>query len=133
MAKRGNPAVEEALAAFPGWRSVVEGRNPRVMGDTVVEILASRWQRSVVPLLERPDDFVQLRYEDFCADKVGAIADTARRLGREGRGDISGMVDRQYGPRGDNSAPWGEFFGPANLNAILQTCGDGMTALGYSV
>lgn len=127
----GAREVQDALDANPGWRSILEGRNPPIAGGSLVEILARRWRRSLAPLLERPSEFVQVRYEDFCAGKAETIGALCEALGREGWVDIGGMVDRQFQGKGDNSATWTTFFGAENLRTISSICEEQLALLGY--
>lgn len=73
-----------------------------------VERLASRW-RIYMSLAGQDPGVVFLRYEDFCADKVGAIERLARQVGLPFNGErvnrladqqLSRPATRNYTPRG---------------------------------
>ena len=113
------------------WRLVVDGRWAGIGGQTYVESLAARWSRIADAYLDRPDSFALVRYEDFLADKEGAVTDLAVRLRLPLRNSVADAVDTQYQPRGNRAVGWSEFFGPDNLALIEGTCGDRLAALGY--
>jgi glycosyltransferase involved in cell wall biosynthesis/2-polyprenyl-3-methyl-5-hydroxy-6-metoxy-1,4-benzoquinol methylase len=122
----------EAWADLPGWRLIMEGKTPPTAGENYVETLANRWNRFADVSLRNPDRLDCVRYEDFCADKIGTVADLARRLGWEVVRDVSDEVDRQYQRAGQNrGTPWHDFFGGENLARIERICGDRMQAFGY--
>jgi len=94
-------------------------------------MMAEDWNTAVDGYLARPDVFILIRYEDFVADKVGAIARLAAELGLPAAQDIDAWTDVQYQPRGDRDISWQEFFGPENLARIERICGDRMARFGY--
>jgi len=128
------PRHREAWADLPGWRRVMEGRLPPVAGANYVETLANRWNRFADVYLQDADRLQCVRYEAFCADKTGTVADLARRLGWEVVRDVSAEADRPYTRAGRNrGTPWREFFGAENLARIERICGRRMGAFGYPV
>ena len=126
------PAETAVWADLPGWRLIMEGRTPPTAGENYIETLANRWNRFADAYLGDADRITCVRYEDFCADKTGATADLARRVGWEIVRDISDDIDRQYQRAGKNRGmPWRDFFGQANLDRIERICGERMQAFGY--
>jgi len=100
-------------------------------GGDYIGMMAEDWNTAVDGYLARPDVFILIRYEDFVADKVGAIARLAAELGLPAAQDIDAWTDVQYQPRGDRDISWQEFFGPENLARIERICGDRMARFGY--
>ncbi len=126
------PREREAWADLPGWRLIMEGRTPPTAGENYIETLANRWNRFADACLADAGRLECVRYEDFCDDKVGTVADLARRLGWEVVRDVSDEVDRRYQRAGKNrGTPWRDFFGQANLDRIERICGERMKAFGY--
>lgn len=123
------------LSAYPEvseeWRRVLESRYLGVEQEHYVERLAARWSRAAEVYRRHQDALHLIRYEDFCANKTGAIADLAHRLGLPPVHTISDQVDVQYQPRGDRDVSWTAFFGERNLQRIEQVCAEGMGELGY--
>lgn len=116
----------------PLWRAILDSPWLDVgVEDPYIERLARRWSLAARVYLEHPDAMELVRYEDFLADKLGAISDLARRLGLERRGRIEDKLDRRYQPRGRSDVDWREFFGPDNLRRIETICEAEARALGY--
>ncbi len=115
------------------WQWTIEGRMPSVLGDTYIEKLANRWNLAVDTYINNSDNIVLIRYEDFCKDKVGAIAQLARKVELEPIYDISSQVDVQYQPRGNHNISWLEFFGVDNLHRIENICEEKMKLFGYKL
>lgn len=116
----------------PLWRAILDCPWLDVGAeDTYIERLARRWSLAARVYLEHPDAMELVRYEDFLADKLGAISDLARRLGLERRGRIEDKLDRRYQPRGRSDVDWRSFFGPDNLRRIQTICETEARALGY--
>lgn len=119
-------------AEFNGlWRLVVDGAWLGLEGGTHVESLASRWSAIADVYLDQPERFHLVRYEDFLADKAGAIADLADRCELSQRAPILDALDVAYQPRGDRAVDWDEFFGADGLAQLEARCGDRLAALGY--
>ena len=95
-----------------------------------VESLAHRWNLIADIILRHPARVTLIRYEDFCADKTGAIGRTAAAVGLRASKDIHDQLDRQFQPRGDRSVSWTGFF-EENLDRIMALCGGRMDRLGY--
>jgi hypothetical protein len=130
----GNRRVieEERIAALPaGWRKILTGSWRGEDRRDVVEVLAERWSLFADAYLSARKPMVLLRFEDFLADKVGAIRGLAERLGLDATRDIRHRVDHQFQPRGNRSVSRVEFFGEANLSRIEEICGDRMAEFGY--
>ncbi len=115
------------------WKWTIEGRMPSVLGNTYIEKLANRWNLAVDTYIKNKDNIVLIRYEDFCKDKVGAIAQLARKVELEPIYDISSQVDVQYQPRGNRNICWLDFFGADNLHRIENICKDKMKLFGYKL
>jgi len=116
-----------------GWREIINGRLYQSAGANYVETMAHRWNRIAATYRGNADRMTLIRYEDFLGDKTAFIKDLAERLGIKAKYDISGSVNIQYQPKGDNSASWPEFFGRENLRIIEQTCGPMMSKFGYAL
>lgn len=120
--------------AYHGMRPLWEGilKSPWLgVTGSYIERLAARWSLGAGVYLENPDRMALIRYEDFVADKMGAIAGLATRLGLSGRGRIEDKLDTRFQPPGDRSVGWQEFFGRVNLAAIERICEDEARSLGY--
>lgn len=115
----------------PLWEAILKNRDADAGGETYIERLASRWSVGARVYLDHADEMELIRYEDFLADKAGAVAGLAGRLGLEKRGRIEDKLERRYQPPGDRAADWTEFFGPGNLAAIERITRDEALALGY--
>lgn len=111
-------------------RSVIHSEWLGAAPGNYVESLAHRWNLIADIRLRHPERVRLIRYEDFCADKIGAIRRMADAVGLRARRDIRDQLDRQFQPRGDRSVSWTGFFGP-NLERITALCGDRMARLGY--
>lgn len=116
----------------PLWRAILRSPWLDVGAGNYVERLAGRWLRGAEVYLRNRAAIELIRYEDFLADKAGAIAGLADRLGLERRGRIANKLDRRYQPRGNRGVSWEDFFGRRNLRAIERICRPGATELGYS-
>lgn len=117
----------------PLWEAILKSPWLPVEGSTYIERLASRWALGAGVYLEHEDAIELIRYEDFVADKKGAIAGLADRLDVRRTGSIEPRLDTRFQPPGDRSVGWLEFFGPANLDAIERICRAEARALGYTV
>lgn len=126
-----HPQVQRALDANPGWRSILEGRNPPTRGASVCITLARRWLRAAEVYLAQPSSFRLLRYEDFCRDKIGSLDNAIKHLGLEPHRAIGHLVDKPFQPPGDNSAGWEEFYGQPRLEVLEGVCAPAMKQLGY--
>ena len=113
------------------WRAILLNE---WVGDPAREDLnyvgrsAERWQRAADVHLDHPDETTLIRYEDFVADKVGAIHRLAGELGLAVTADIAARVDVQFQPRGKRATDLRAFFG-ANYEVIARECRRGLAAL----
>ncbi|MFO7895154.1 MAG: sulfotransferase [Longimicrobiales bacterium] len=114
----------------PLWEAILKGPWLDVEGN-YVERLADRWSLGARVYLQHQEEIELIRYEDFVADKLGAITGLAERLGVEQRGCIEHKLDTRYQPPGDRDVGRREFFGPSNLRAIEARCAEAARALGY--
>ncbi len=129
---RPGDADPAALARVSeSWRLVLDGTWLGLEGDDYLAMLAARWQHFADIAAGARDELEILRYEDFLADKAGAIRDLAARLGLPHDRDISAGLDVQYQPRGDHSASLLDFFGAEGLARIERICARGMADFGY--
>ena len=123
---------DDLQAVPPNWRWHL---NPEILGlagGTYVEVAAERWNRAASVYLSQRDDMVLIRYEDFLADKTGAIQRLADLLDLPILPRARLDLDRQYQPRGrDRDRPVHDFFGPDNLRRIERICAEPMRRLGY--
>lgn len=117
----------------PLWEAMIESPWLEVGDGGYVEKLAWRWALGARVYLEHEAEMSLIRYEDFEADKAGAIGRLAEELGLAHRRDIADAVDRRFQPAGDRKVGWLEFFGGANLESIERICGAEARALGYPV
>ncbi|PAP75958.1 sulfotransferase family protein [Rubrivirga marina] len=115
----------------PLWRLVVDGAWLGLEGGTHVEALASRWSAIADVALDHADRVRLIRYEDFMADKEGAVADLAARCGLEQKADIADRLNVAFQPRGDRAVSWTSFFGDDALRRLDTRCGDRLAAFGY--
>ena len=113
-------------------RSVLRSEWLGATPGNYIESLAQRWNLIADVGLRHPRRVQLVRYEDFCADKVGAIGGAAAAVGLPVRHDIRDELDHQFQPRGDRSVSWTDFFGD-NLERITSLCGTRMRALGYDM
>jgi hypothetical protein len=126
-------ALEKARTRglYPGWSLVLDGHWCGIECENYIDQLAARWAHATARYLERREEFILCRYEDFRADKLGELTRLAEALERPVVNDVSEELDRQFQVRGDRDAQWDEFFGTANLARIGRICAEGMQALGY--
>lgn len=113
------------------WKYVIDNGWQHISKGTYIENLSRRWDAAVHIYQQHADLMRLVRYEDFCADKVGVICSLAEQLRLVARHGIAEMVDRQYQPRGNRQARWDAFFGPANLARINEICGPMLETMGY--
>ncbi|MEO7239841.1 MAG: sulfotransferase [Sphingomicrobium sp.] len=125
----------EAIAGIPaGWRWHFD--EPALLGlagGDYIALAAQRWNRAAEPVLAADSSMTVIRYEDFVADRVGAIERLAERLGLRVVRDIGDDATRQFQPLGaDRDCPWSDFFGERNLATIERICGPAMARFDYS-
>ncbi|MEP1216119.1 MAG: sulfotransferase [Marinobacter sp.] len=114
-----------------GWFHVLNGVSPDLPGNNYLEKMAWRWRISAEHYLKARHPLRLIRYEDFRSDKVAQVRQLAADLGFKATKDISGLVDIQYQPRGDNSGSYEAFFGEENLSMIEQIVGPQLEPFGY--
>lgn len=115
------------------WGKALESTYLEIDHDHYIDRLATRWNRAVDMYLRYESNIHLMRYEDFCADKTGAIADLAQRLCIPQINDITDQVNRQYQSRGDREVSWRDFFGAKNLARIEEKCCSRMQGMGYGL
>lgn len=116
----------------PLWEAIIDSGHLGVAEGNYVERLARRWALGARVYLDHRDGMELIRFEDFVADKRGAITGLAERLGIEQAGRIEDKLETRYQPPGDRSVGWLQFFGRANLSAIEGVCEAEARALGYT-
>jgi len=116
-----------------GWKETLEGNQPKVSGKNYIEKLAKIWNVAAETYLKNQNKIVLIRFEDFERDKVSAIFNLARAVGREPKYDIKEVKDVQYQPRGKRNVSWLDFFGSENLQTIDTICGDRMNLFDYNL
>lgn len=113
----------------PLWEAILKSPWLDVEGN-YVERLAGRWAAAARVYIDHADAIELIRFEDFLADKMGAIAALADRLEIERRGRIEDKLDTPFQPPGDRSVGWRAFFG-ANLHRLESRSAAEARALGY--
>ncbi|MGV2829974.1 sulfotransferase family protein [Myxosarcina sp. GI1(2024)] len=106
------------------------GQIPPIPGKNYIEQLSNRWNLAADTYLANRSQFTLIRYEDFIADKIAAIAHLAHQMQLKPIEDISQFIDIQYQPSGDRSSSWLEFFGN-NFQTIETICGERMNYFDY--
>lgn len=114
------------------WQRVVDNQWLGIHASHYIESMAHRWNLAVDIYEKFRDDMILVKYEDFGAAKAATIAALARRLGLQGRHDISGRVDIQFQGKGDRNVTPEVFFGASNLGRIERICGTRMERFGYA-
>ncbi len=125
------PQALNALPANRGWRLILEGTLFGTRGDTYIDVLAQRWNRTADVAWQHCDTLTLIRYEDFLKDKAGTIERLARTVALEPLHDVTDKVDVQYQPRGDRDVSWIDFFGKENLRRIELLCAARMRRFDY--
>ena len=113
----------------PLWEAILKSPWLDAEGN-YVERLADRWALGARVYLDHSHAIELIRFEDFVADKQGAITDLAARLDVPKSGRIEDKLETRYQPPGDRTVTWRDFFG-ANLPAIEARCAVEARALGY--
>jgi len=129
--RRIAPAAHPEIS--PIWEAILYNR---WVGDTgrplnYIGRSAERWRIAADLCLASSPATQLIRYEDFCADKLAAIADLAGRLGLAVKHDVTPYLDVQYQRPGKKVTDYSAFFGAENLEVILGECGPAMNKLGY--
>jgi hypothetical protein len=115
----------------PTWALALDNAWLNLPSDHYIHDLARRWSYIAQVYLQNPEDFVLVRYEDFCRDKLAQLKTLALALNLEPKHDVSVWLDYQFQPRGDQQVNWQNFFGD-NLSRIEATCQQEMTLFGYA-
>jgi hypothetical protein len=113
------------------WKIAFDNKQWNSKYEHYIEILADRWRFITEIYLQNPNEFIQVKYEDFKESKIESIRNLAQRLGIAEKNDISSKVDIQYQPKGNNNTSWIDFFGEENLHRIEIICKDHMLQFGY--
>jgi hypothetical protein len=107
-----------------------------IRSDDPIARLAERWaiylERS-----QRAPGVHYVRYEDFCADKVGFIRALAERLGLavdeatlSERSEVQASGFREYAPAGPSS--WRGYLDARDIEIVERICGEPMSRWAYS-
>lgn len=108
-------------------------RIPNVAGNNYIERLANRWNYAVDVYLNHQEDFILMRYEDFCLNKADEIANLARKVGLNPVNNITACLNKKYQPQGDHSISHVKFFRTLNLYRLETICKERMNHFGYKV
>jgi hypothetical protein len=107
-----------------------------IRSEDPIARLAERWviylERS-----QRAPGVHYVRYEDFCADKVGFVLELAARLGLavdeaalSARGNVQASGWREYAPAGPSS--WRDYLDERDVETVERICGEQMSRWDYS-
>lgn len=118
------------LNSSGAWRLNIDSSWLGHWPESYVDSLAYRWQLSAQIYFKNIDDFVLLRYEDFCQDKTGKITKLAEDLGLQVMTDFSDMVDSQFQPKGERVENYDVFY-KENMLYIYKHCSEYAKKLGY--
>lgn len=126
--------VEEwpELRRSPAWRINLDSSWLGYCQKTYVDSQAYRWRLAAETYFSNSESFVLVRYEDFLDDKVISVETLAESLGLQVIGDISGVIDNQYQPKGQRVSDYNNFYGE-NLKYIEEHCASLAKELGYEV
>ena len=124
--------VVNRLQKLRGWSLYFDPSHFSIGGDGWIETLGRRWLAVARIAARMSSKSELLRYEDFVADKVGAIRNLARELGHDPCQNIEHLVNQQFQPKGDHTVTALNFFGPRNLEMIESICAPMMDHFGYS-
>lgn len=120
----------DRIKANRTWRSALAGRDLGLPRDHYVATLARRWLRAAQIYRSERGRFVPIRYEDFKADRTGAIARLADALDLRATHDISARAQVPFQRPGVQRDPRA-FFGAENLARIQAICGSMAHELDY--
>jgi len=109
------------MTVAPEWLMVLEGDRFGHAGKNYVDSLARRCAICFNYALANRERFHIVRYEDFKEDKKNFIEGLCLELELDVSGDIQGLVDVQYQPKGA-SVDHLQFFGEENLACIDAAC-----------
>ena len=119
----------------PMWEAILYNR---WVGDTgqplnYVGRSAERWRVAASIYLASGPETQLIKYEDFNASKLAAIAGLAERLKLPIKYDISPYLDVQYQRAGEKITDYASFFGTRNLATVQQQCEPVVGRLGYAL
>ena len=115
----------------PAWELALDNSWLGMPQISYVDALAERWRYIAQIYLQHPENFVLIKYEDFCHDKVAQLKNLAEKLNLEAKNDVSNLLDYQFEPRGNRAISWQDFF-KDNLHRIESICHREMSLLGYA-
>ena len=133
LALPGRPLPFNAIdVSSPVWQRVVDSRWLGLRAQNDIASLAERWNHITSIYLQHRNRLHLIRYEDFAADKVGAIRRLAGHLALPDRQEIHSLIDVSFQPPGAHrSVQLSQFFTEEALQLINDRCAAGMQALGY--
>ncbi|MGH6872144.1 MAG: hypothetical protein ACREHE_11615, partial [Rhizomicrobium sp.] len=111
------------IAANRTWRGQLAGLDLGLPPGHYVATLARRWLAAAAIYRESPDRFALVRYHEFRAARVAAIAALAAQFDLAVSSDISSIADTDFQRRGTPRDAL-EFFGAENLARIDDLCGN---------
>ena len=129
----GRPLPFDAFGvASPVWKRVVDSRWLGLRAQNNIASLAERWNHVTSIYLQHRNQLHLIRYEDFTADKTGAICRLAGHLALPERQEIHPLADVSFQPPGAHRAvQLNQFFTEEALQLINNRCAAGMQALSY--
>ncbi len=125
--------AEQQKRLIGPWPLVFDGSWVGLLAENYIQMLAQRWALFAELYLENQQEIALCRYEDFLADKVGAVHRLAEAAGIIVSNDIRADVDTQYQSKGKREVEWAGFFGKTNLQAINDICEPAMRRLNYAM
>lgn len=125
------PASSDMYKGNRHWELIFSGHLPVLKSANFIESLAKRWCYAAELYLRNKETIILVRYEDFVQDKRKEIGILAEKLGFPQKNSIVEKLDKQFQPRGDNSASHLDFFGEDNLLMINSECREYLSVFGY--
>lgn len=123
----------EQINPLSGWLPALQGEAPATLGENYIERLAHRWKKAAQTYLDHHEQMALIRYEDFLADKQGAIHQLAHSVGLTVAEDISEDVNRQFQRKGNHHVAITDFFGSENAATVDNICREEALQFGYEV
>lgn len=121
----------EFLGEIPiGWRLILDNSWLGLEAEDYLGSLAMRWNLMAERYRDDSASYVLIKYEDFLADKEGAIDRVLLDLGISKKVGIESVKDHQYQPKGSGIAA-SDFFDAASLKRIRTLCAKNMAHFEY--
>lgn len=123
---------QEKKAFFHSWKLLLD--NSWIGGSKkhYIDVLAERWNIIIDCYYENQEEMHLIKYEDFILDKNSVLKNIASTLNLDPKNDVSGILDRQYQPKGQKrNIAVKDFFGEENFLRIEKICKENLKRLGY--